>query len=138
MSYPSEPSMAVYETSIEFRVRYQETDGQRRVHHANYVKYFEMGRIELLRANGISYKDLEDRGVILVVAELKCQYLRPADFDDLLNLTTRVVRASGVRIQHEYELKKGDELIAKGSSTIACIDTEGRVCRLPDWLVKDS
>lgn len=136
-SIPAKP-LKIFETCQEIRVRYQETDGQRRLHHANYINYFEIGRVELLRVNGISYKDLEDSGVILVVAEMKCQYLKPADFDDLLTLTTRVTRSGGVRICHEYELKKGDEMIAKGSSTIACIDSDGKVSRLPNWLVKDA
>ena len=130
--------MSIFETSLEIRVRYQETDGQRRLHHTNYLNYFELGRVELLRENGISYRDLEDSGVILVVAEMNCVYLKPADFDDLLTLITRVTRAAGVRIFHEYELKKGDDLIAKGKSTIACINREGKVSRLPEWLQKDA
>lgn len=138
MNWNPEKTMSIFESVVEIRVRYQETDGQRRLHHANYLTYFEIGRVELLRANGIAYKDLEDSGVILVVAEMNCKYYRPADYDDLLKLTTRVQKASGVRIHHEYELKKGDELIAKGSSVIACIDSNGKVARLPDWLQKDA
>ena len=129
--------MAIFENTVEIRVRYQETDGQRRLHHANYINYFEIGRVELLRLNGISYKDLEDSGVILVVAEMKCQYFLPADFDDLLSLTTRVTKSKGVRIYHEYELRKGDDVIAKGESVIACVNPEGKVSRLPDWLLME-
>lgn len=137
MTWIPEQPMSVFETSVEIRVRYQETDGQRRLHHANYLNYFEIGRVELLRANGISYRDLEDSGVMLVVTEVKCQYFRPADYDDLLTLQTRVTRATGVRIFHEYDLKKGDQLIARGFSTIACVDAGGKVTRLPEWLQKD-
>lgn len=125
-----------FEHTSNIRVRYQETDGQRRLHHANYLNYFEIGRVELLRVNGVSYKDLEDSGTILVVSEMKCQYFLPAEYDDLLALTTRVTKSKGVRIHHEYELKKGDELIARGESTIACVNPAGKVSRLPQWLVK--
>lgn len=127
--------MSVFETTVDIRVRYQETDGQRRLHHANYLNYFEIGRVELLRKNGVSYKDLEDSGVVLVVAEIRCQYFLPAEYDDVLTLTTRVTRSRGVRIHHEYEIARGEDLIARGSSVIACVNPEGKVSRLPDWLV---
>ncbi|MEC9092804.1 MAG: thioesterase family protein [Planctomycetota bacterium] len=129
--------MMIFESTVELRVRYQETDGQRRLHHANYINYFEIGRVELLRENGISYKALEDSGVVLVVAEVNCQYLLPADYDDLLSLTTRVTKSKGVRIFHEYEIRRGSDLICKGSSIIACVNADGHVSRLPKWLTKD-
>lgn len=119
---------------IEIRVRYQETDAQGRVHHANYITYFEMGRVELLRAGGYNYKRLEEEGVLLVVSEIACKYYLPADYDDLLRLRTTTVRAKGARIEHQYELHRGDQLLAEGHSTIACVDRQGRVQRLPEWL----
>jgi acyl-CoA thioester hydrolase len=122
---------------IEFRVRYQETDGQGRVHHANYLTWFELGRVELLRAAGHSYRELEAAGIFLVVAEVSIQYFLPAYFDDVLRLRTTTVRAKGARIEHGYEVFRGNELLAKGSTTVACIDRTGRVTRLPDWLKAD-
>jgi acyl-CoA thioester hydrolase len=119
---------------IEVRVRYQETDGQGRVHHANYLKWFEQGRVELLRAAGHSYRDLESAGVFLVVAEVQVRYFAPALFDDLLTLRTTTVRAKGARIEHRYEVLREGELLAEGSTTVACIDAAGRVQRLPEWL----
>src|SRR3954469_21194257 len=119
---------------IEIRVRYQETDGQGRVHHANYLTWFELGRVELLRAMGHSHRELEAAGVLLVVAELSVQYYLPAFFDDVLLLRTTTVRAKGARIEHGYEVLRGDELLAEGSTTVACIDRQGRVARLPEWL----
>src|SRR5436190_18102952 len=80
---------------IEIRVRYQETDGQGRVHHANYLTWFELGRVELLRASGHSYKELEAAGIFLVVAQVSVHYYLPAFFDDLLRLRTTTVRAKG-------------------------------------------
>jgi len=119
---------------IEIRVRYQETDGQGRVHHANYLTWFELGRVELLRAMGHSYRELETAGVFLVVAELSVQYYLPAFFDDMLLLRTTTVRSKGARIEHRYEVLRGDELLAEGTTSVACIDQQGRVTRLPPWL----
>ncbi len=67
---------------IQIRVRYQETDGQARVHHANYFTYFELARTEILRASGMSYRQVEEAGYHLVVAEIGCEYFLPANFDD--------------------------------------------------------
>ena len=119
---------------IPIRVRYQETDAQGRVHHANYLTYFEMGRVELLRAAGYSYKRLEQEGVLLVVAEISIQYFLPAEYDDLLRLVTTTVAAKGARIEHEYQLFRADERLVTGRSVVACVDRAGRVRRLPDWL----
>ena len=126
--------MKLTQHEIEIRVRYQETDGQGRVHHANYAKWFEQGRVELLRAAGRSYRDLESAGVYLVVAEVQVRYFAPALFDDLLTLRTTTVRAKGARIEHRYEVLRQGELLAEGSTTVACIDRAGRVQRLPEWL----
>jgi acyl-CoA thioester hydrolase len=120
--------------SIEIRVRYQETDAQGRVHHANYLKWFELGRVELLRASGHSYRELEEAGIFLVVAEAALSFEKPASFDDLLTLTTTTVKAKGARIEHRYEVFHGTDLLARGTTTVACIDRNGRVCRLPQWL----
>jgi len=126
--------MVLREHEIEIRVRYQETDAQGRVHHANYINYFEMGRIELLRAAGFSYRLMEAAGVMLVVIEISCRYLGPASYDDLLRLSTRTVRSRGARIEHEYRLYRDADLLAEGRSVIACIDRAGKVQRLPDEL----
>ena len=69
---------------LEFRVRYTETDAQGRVHHSNYANYFEMGRTELVRSSGISYRNIEAAGVMLVVTDLKCEFFKGAQYDDLL------------------------------------------------------
>ena len=119
---------------IEIRVRYQETDGQKRLHHANYFTYFELGRTELLRAAGQSYRQFEEAGLMLVVAEISCKYYLPADYDDLLRLRTTTVTARGARVVHNYEVFRGGELVAEGHSVVACINREGRVTRLPKWL----
>ncbi len=122
---------------ISFRVRYKETDGQGFVHHSNYLNYFEMGRIEMLRAGERDYRKLEAAGVNLVVTETKLNFFVPAVFDDLLTLTTTVEKARGVRIKHSYPLVRGDELLVEGYTIVASIDNNGKVTRLPDWLRMD-
>lgn len=119
---------------IEIRVRYQETDGQGRVHHANFLTYFEQARVEMLRAAGHSYRELEASGILLVVAEFHLEYLQAAYYDDLLQVATVVERAKGARIVHRYEVRRGNAAIVRGRSTVACVDREGRARRLPDWL----
>jgi acyl-CoA thioester hydrolase len=124
--------------SQQLRVTYQETDGQRRVHHANYLNYFERGRVEMLRAAGISYKELEDSGLMLVVIEMNVRYHSAARFDDLLKLTTAVTEVRKVRIRHQYTIHRDDELIVDADSMIACVDRGGNPRRLPDRLLTQS
>jgi len=120
---------------MEIRVRYQETDGQRRVHHANYLTYFEMGRTEMLRAHGQTYRDFEDAGLFMVVSEASCRYQAPAEYDDLLVLRTRVEKITAASIRHGYELIRDRRIIATGTTVVVCVDREGRIRRLPDWIV---
>ena len=115
----------------QIRVCYHETDGQRRVHHANYLNYFERGRVEMLRAAGLSYKELEDAGQILVVTEMNVRYHAAAEFDDLLELTTQATEVRKVRIRHHYEIHRDKELIVEADSVIACLDRNGSPSRLP-------
>jgi acyl-CoA thioester hydrolase len=124
---------------IEIRVRYYETDAQGFVHHANYFVYFEQARVEQLLALGYDYAQLEKEGVLLVVNKISCKYHKPSKFGDTLRLQIRTVRSRGARIDHEYRVLRGHELLAEAESTLACIDREGRVQRLPDFLmtVKD-
>lgn len=125
------------ELDVEIRVRYQETDAMGVLHHANYITYFEIGRTELLRSTGISYKDLEDQGILMVIVKIGVRYRRPAKYDDVLTLRTRTTRSSGAKIEHVYQLLRGDEVIAEGDSTLACVDRAGKVQRVPDWLRLD-
>jgi len=121
---------------IEIRVRYQETDGQGHVHHANYFNYFELGRTEMLRAADRGYEQLEASGLLLVVAEISCRFLRPSQFGDLLRLQTTTTKARGASLEHQYQLFRGEQLLAEGRSKVACVDRAGNVRRLPDWMLK--
>lgn len=122
------------EHEIEIRVRYQETDAMGVVHHANFLTYFEMGRTELLRANGYDYRRVEEGGVFMVIVEASCRYRRPARYDDLLRLRTVVTQVGAAKIEHEYQLFRGDELLADGHTTLACVDRAGQLQRVPEWL----
>jgi acyl-CoA thioester hydrolase len=119
---------------IEIRVRYQETDAMGVLHHANYFTYFEMGRTELLRSYGVAYRDIEEGGLLMVIVKVECRYKKPARYDDLLRLRTTTTRVTAAKIEHEYQLFRGDELLAEGQSTLACVDRSGQVQRVPDWL----
>jgi acyl-CoA thioester hydrolase len=123
---------------IDIRVRYCETDAMGFLHHANFITYYEMGRTELLRAQGGNYRAMEEAGLFLVVVKLDCRYHSPARFDDLLTLETTVERVSAVKIEHSYKLFRGDQLLASAASVLACVDRDGRVQRLPEELTTDA
>jgi len=116
------------------RVRYAETDRMGLLHHANYAVYFEIGRTELLRARGETYRDVEDAGFFLVIVDLECKFRQPARYDDLLTLRTSVARVTHVKIVHEYKLLRDGVLLAEGRTTLACVDREGKPQALPDTL----
>jgi acyl-CoA thioester hydrolase len=125
---------AIPSHEIQIRVRYQETDGQRRVHHANYLNYFEVARTEMLRGYGVTYRELEDAGVFLVVSEATCSYKAPADYDDLLTIRTWIEKAGGASLRHGYEVVRDTAILARGTTVVVCVDREGKVQRMPDWL----
>ena len=125
---------------LPIRVNYHETDGQGRVHNSQYLNYFERGRVEMLRSIGISYRALEQTGLMLVVRSMHVNFHTPAQFDDQLELKTLLLHSHGARVEHGYELvKKGDadngtSVVVTGRSVIACIDRDGKVRRLPKEL----
>jgi acyl-CoA thioester hydrolase len=125
------------EHQITFRVRYPETDGMGVVHHSRFFQYFEMGRIELLRASGISYGDIEQSGFFFVVVKVECRYKAPARYDEELTLTTTVKKVTHVRIDHEYVLKRGHTILAEATTTIACVDKSGTLREIPQNLSRE-
>lgn len=124
------------QTSIELRVRYSECDPQNVAHHGAFVPWLEMARIELLRTLGVTYHELESRGVCFVVTGLSIRYRRPARNDDVLTVHVREERRTRVRIDHAYEIRRGapgsDELLADATTTIACVDRAGKPMAIPD------
>jgi acyl-CoA thioester hydrolase len=120
------------EHEIQIRVRYSETDPMGFLHHGNYFAYFEMGRTELLRASGGNYRQMEEAGMLMVVVSIECKYRKPARYDDLLTLKTRVARVTPAKIEHEYRIYRDGELLTEARSVLACLDRKGCVQRIPE------
>jgi acyl-CoA thioester hydrolase len=120
---------------IPLRVRYAESDPMGVLHHSKYFEYFEMGRTELLRQQGFRYRDLEARGFLFVVARVECRFRAPARYDDDLILTTRIERLSRAKIDHVYKLRRDGQTLCEASSTLACVDREGRLIPIPDEIL---
>jgi acyl-CoA thioester hydrolase len=121
----------------EIRVRYEETDQGGVVYHANHFRYFEVGRTELLRSLGATYRDLEAAGTRLVVIEATARYLGPARYDDVLAVETTLREARGATLVFDYAIRiaGGDgPAVVEGSTTLACLGAQGRPKRLPEPL----
>ncbi|AJA70895.1 acyl-CoA thioesterase [Myroides odoratimimus] len=119
------------------RVRYAETDKMGVVYHGNYAQYFEIGRVEWLRNLGISYKKMEELGVMLPVVSLTMNYKKSAFYDDDLTIRTIFKKLSSVKIEFDYELynEKGD-LLTTGNSVLVFVNMEtGRPMAAPDYVV---
>ena len=95
-----------------------------------------MGRTELLRANGLAYKDLEAAGVFFVIAELRIKYRRPAFYDEKLNLETVITNVTASKVEHSYKLIRPStgELLAEAESVLACVDDKGKIRRMPEFM----
>jgi acyl-CoA thioester hydrolase len=117
------------------RVRYAETDQMGVVYHANYLVWFEVGRVELMRALGIAYKDMEiTDDCHIVVAEVKCRYLHPARYDEQLRVRTRIAEAKNRTLRFSYELFRDHDshLLATGETVHVICGTNGRPKLLPE------
>jgi acyl-CoA thioester hydrolase len=117
----------------ELRVIYGDTDQMGVVYYANYLRWFEAGRTEFLRAKGLSYADFEAREkLVLPVAEAGVNYLQPARYDDLVAVETSLTLARRASARFEYAVKRGEDLLATGFTVHACVDGKGRIRRLPE------
>jgi acyl-CoA thioester hydrolase len=128
--------MEGYTFSTTVRVRFADTDAQGIAHNANYLVWFEVARVEYLRAFAGGYQALRDQGVEALVLESHCRYLLPAKFDDVLHIHARCVGMRGARFRYEYAVVRDDGvLIADGHTEHACVDAQTlRPTRVPDWL----
>jgi acyl-CoA thioester hydrolase len=116
----------------QIRVIYGDTDQMGVVYYANYLRWFEAGRTEFLRAKGLSYSDFEAREkLILPVVEAGVSYRQPARYDDLVAVETRLAGARRASARFEYEVRRGEDLLATGFTVHACVDAAGRIERLP-------
>jgi len=119
-------------TRMQYRVPYADTDQMGVVYYANYLVYFERMRNELLRDKGVTYKELESRGLMLPVLEAHCEYGKPAKYDDLLEIRGWCETIGRTRIKCHAEVVRGGEILAGGYTIHACLSSEtGRPVRLP-------
>ena len=120
------------------RVRYAETDKMGIVYYANYFVWFEVARTDLLRELGWSYREMEHAGVSLPVIEARCDYRRPAKYDDEIEVRTEGRMISPIRMQFDYEVVRVDDgvVAASGRTVHAALDADGRPCRLPQRVVE--
>ncbi len=123
---------------ISFRVRYGETDQMGVVYHGNYPQYLEMGRVEWLRVLGISYKEMEENGIILPVISLQLNYKKSAIYDDLLTVRTILRKKPQVRIEFDYEIYNEEgELLAEANTVLAFMDAEkNKPIRCPEYILE--
>ena len=118
------------------RVRFADTDAQGIAHNASYLVWYEVARVEYLRAYAGGYQALRDHGIEALVLESHCRYVVPAVFDDLLHVHTRCVGLRGARFRYEYAIVRDDDtLMADGYTAHACVDSATfKPTRVPDWL----
>lgn len=124
--------------NIQIRVRYGETDQMGYVYYGNYAQYFEMGRVEWLRNLGVSYKRMEDSGIMLPVLKLNINYLNPAKYDDLLTLKTTLLKKPTVRIEFDFKLyNEQKELLSEGYTSLVFINMKkNKPTRAPKYILE--
>ena len=124
------------EFEFKVRVRYAETDQMAVVYHGNYAQYFEMGRVEWLRNLGLSYKWMEENGIMLPVVSLTMNYKKPARYDDLIRVKTIFKSQTSVKIEFDYEIfNEKDELLTTGTSMLVFVDMKtGRPTLPPEYV----
>lgn len=116
----------------EIRVRYSETDQMGVVYHANYLAWFEVGRVEYLRDIGLDYRAMESQGIMVPVLEVNCKYRQPAKYDDIVTVETRLSEVKRAKFYFEYRIlrKEDSELLATGRSEHIFVDSEFRPINL--------
>ena len=117
-----------YMSVVELRVRYQETDQMGVVYHSNYLVWCEVGRTQMLREIGMSYREVEAAGIYLPVHEVNCYYKKPAKYDDIILVKTVAKNLSGVRLDFDYQIvrKEDKQLLAEATSCHVFADDNGR------------
>jgi len=129
-------NMLISETQI--RVRYGETDQMGFVYYGHYALYFEVGRAEAMRKLGMSYRQMEEKGIYMPIAQLNIKYIRPARYDDLLTVRTIVREMPASRMIFDYEVINSENiLLCTGNTVLAFVRTQNnRPCAVPDWFLE--
>lgn len=122
----------------KIRVRYGETDPMKYVYYGNYAQYLEVARVELFRAIGISYNEIENRGIWLPVSEYKIKYIKPAKYDDLLTIETKITKLPTAKIEFEYTIfNEKKEKLTEASTTLFFLDAKTqKIIRCPEFLLE--
>ncbi len=118
-----------------YRVIYGDCDSMAIVYYANYLKLFEIGRTELLREFGVTYRDVEGSGFFLPTTEAYLKYLKPALYDDLLTIETVIGFVKRASSRFDYTIYRGEDILVQGYTIHACLDKENRIVRFPDFLL---
>jgi len=128
----------MYRSETKIRVRYGETDQMGVVYYGNFALYYEVARVESLRQLGLTYRELEESGVMMPVIENKSKYLAAAKYDDLLTVVTTLREKPGVKIKFEYEIfNETGKLINQGETILVFLDMKTRrPCRAPEQMIK--
>ena len=118
---------------VKIRVTYADTDAMGIVYHTNYIKWFEIGRTELLREKGVIYAEMESLGYNLPVIELWCHYLFPARYDQIVLVETEIVHVRRASIKFNYLIwnERKEDVLVEGSTVHACTNKQGKIVRLP-------
>jgi len=116
---------------VPIRVRYTECDPMNVAHHSVYPVWFEIARTDLLRLRGNAYCALEKAGVMFVVARMSLRYHKPARYDDELTILCDAKPSAGVKVEHTYEVRRGEELLTTGETTLVCVDRDGKIQPIP-------
>lgn len=127
----------MYVSESKMRVRYAETDQMGFAYYGNYAKYYEVGRADAMRSIGMTYRQMEDKGVFMPIVTMTSTYIRPAHYDDLLTVKTIVNEMPASRMHFFYEVYNEEgTLLNKGETVLAFIRKEtGRPCAAPDWFL---
>jgi acyl-CoA thioester hydrolase len=123
-------------TDTKIRVRYGETDQMGYAYYGIYAQYYEVGRVEAMRSIGLSYRQVEEKGILMPVVDFSINYRKPAFYDDELTITAMIRQMpTGLRLPFEYECRNpAGEIINTGLVTLVCLDRNtGKMCRIPDW-----
>jgi len=128
----------LFNSETTIRVRYGETDRMGYAYYGNYAEYLEVARVEALRELGITYKQMEDEGIILPVLDFAIKYIRPAFYDDLITVKTTITRMPEARLYFEYEMYNQEKtLLNKATTTLVFLNRlSGRPCHAPDEIIK--
>ncbi|MFA6947061.1 MAG: thioesterase family protein [Pedobacter sp.] len=122
----------MFSHTTKIRVRYADTDQMGYMYYGNYAEFYEVGRVEMLRSLGLTYKSMEESGIIMPVTDLKCKYILPALYDEEITVKVFIDKMPSLRIHFRYELyNESDDLINMGETTLVFIDQEKKKACLP-------